>query len=237
MIKVVIFGVAGRMGSLVASGLNEIDDIQLVSGVECPGHYTIGSAIREAPVIADGVEIPAADAWIDFSIAGSALDHIRLASKLNIPIVVAATGFSHEDQTTIKSLAAHCPVLLAPNLSQGIGAMNKLLGDAANLLGEDFEPVICELHHSAKRDAPSGTAIHLSQQLKRTDRNVQITALRAGGAIGEHQVRFVGKNEELVITHRAWSRRAFSEGVPRAVRFIVQQKPGLYSIHDMYQIS
>ena len=109
MIKVVLFGASGRMGRLVASNLAEIDDIQLVAGVECPGHYSVGSTLGDAPVIEDGSKIPDADAWIDFSIAGSAMDHIRMASKINMPIVVAATGFAQDDLAAVSytHLRAH----------------------------------------------------------------------------------------------------------------------------------
>jgi 4-hydroxy-tetrahydrodipicolinate reductase len=223
------------MGRLVASELQQLQDIRLIAGVECPGHFTVGSTIGDVPVIADGDEIPGADVWIDFSVPGSALEHIRVASELGIPILVAVTGFTAENLAEIKTYSERCAVLLAPNLSVGIGVMDRLIGDTMKLLGADFDPAIFEIHHASKRDVPSGTALRLSEQIKRDDRDVPIASLRAGGVIGEHQVRFAGQSEELVITHRAWSRRAFSQGVPRAVRFIVAQKPGLYNLRDMYK--
>jgi 4-hydroxy-tetrahydrodipicolinate reductase len=225
------------MGNLVATELLQQQNIQLIAGVECPGHYTVGSTIGDAPVIADGDKIPAADVWIDFSVPGSALEHIRLASGLGLPIVVAVTGFTAENIADIKTYAERCAILMAPNLSVGIGVMDSIIGETRELLGEDFDPVIFEIHHAAKRDAPSGTALRLSEQLSREGREIPIASLRAGGVIGEHQVRFAGQSEELIITHRAWSRQAFSQGVPRAIRFITRQEPGLYSIRDMYKAS
>ncbi len=234
MIRVLLFGAAGRMGRLVVEELSKSKDFSLVAGVECPGHHQIGSATGDAPIIADGGSLPEADVWIDFSLAGSALEHLRIAAETAMPIVVAATGFDREAIEEISETSASCPVLLAPNLSVGIGVMEQLIGDAASLLGDDFDPVLTELHHSGKRDAPSGTALRLAERLKGENRDPQTAALRAGGAIGEHEVRFVGMDEELVITHRAWSRRAFSRGVPRALDFIVGQPPGLYTMRDMY---
>ena len=234
MIKVLLFGAAGRMGRLVSVELEDQEDISLMAGVEAPGHPAVGTIVNSLQIISDGNELPGADVWVDFSYATPALEHIRRASGLGKPILVGATGFSGEDNREIEQLAACCPVLIAPNLSTGIGVMNLLTGEAAKLLGKDFDPVIFELHHSGKRDAPSGTALRLAQQVDTGEKSPQIAALRAGGAVGEHQVRFVGSDEELIIIHRAFSRKAFSRGVPRAVRFIAAQEPGLYGIRDMF---
>ena len=234
MIKVLLFGAAGRMGELVAEELNEQEDMTLVAGVESPGHAAIGSAIGNAPVITDSSEFPEADVWVDFSLATASFDHIRMAAESGKPVVVAVTGFDDVEINKIRTFAESCPVLMASNLSVGMGVMDRLVGETARLLGDQFDPVLSELHHSTKRDAPSGTALWLAEQIEAEGKSVEITSQRAGGAIGEHQMRFVGMDEELVITHRAFSRRAFSRGVPRAVRFIINKKPGLYSIRNMY---
>jgi len=222
------------MGELVAEELNEQEDMTLVAGVESPGHAAIGSAMGNAPVIADSSEFPEADVWVDFSLAGTASDHIRLAATISKPVVVAVTGFDDNALRKIGIFAESCPVLIAPNLSVGMGVMDRLVGDTVRLLGDQFDPTLSELHHSTKQDSPSGTALWLAEQVETEGKSVQITSQRAGGAVGEHQMRFVGRDEELVITHRAFSRQAFSRGVPRAVRFILNKKPGLYSIRDMY---
>ncbi len=222
------------MGELVAEELDEQEDMTLVAGVESPGHAAIGSAIGNARVIADSSEFPEADVWVDFSLAGAALDHIGLAAAISKPVVVAVTGFDDNALRKIRIFAESCPVLMAPNLSVGMGVMDRLIGDTARLLGDQFDPALSELHHSTKRDSPSGTALWLAEQIESEGGSVQITSQRAGGAVGEHQMRFVGMNEELIITHRAFSRRAFSRGVPRAVRFIINKKLGLYSIRSMY---
>ena len=112
--------------------------------------------------------------------------------------------------------------------------MDRLVENASKLLGEEFEAGLFEMHHSAKADAPSGTALHLAKSAGIDSNSGNITALRAGGAIGEHHLHFVGQYEEIIIIHRAWSRKAFSRGVPHAIRFIFGKPPGLYSIQDMY---
>ncbi|MDP8237535.1 MAG: dihydrodipicolinate reductase C-terminal domain-containing protein [Candidatus Hatepunaea meridiana] len=236
MIRVILFGAVGRMGKLVIEELQEQVDMTIVAGVEHPEHDSIGTSINDIPIIADGKELPEADVWVDFSFGEPALEHIRRASELGMPIVMPATGFDDKAIREIDKLSVSCPILMTPNLSTGIGVMERLIGDASRLFGNDFDPVLSEIHHTAKRDAPSGTALRLAQQVI-TDVEpppIQIVSQRAGGAVGEHQIRFVGKDEELVITHRAWSRRAFSRGVPRAIRFIVEKESGMYSTTDMY---
>ncbi len=230
MIKVILFGAAGRFGRLITAELNEHEDISLVACVESPGSEAIG----KDNIISDSDSLPEAHAWIDSTIATAAMEHIRRASIIGMPFVVATTGFTEENNQEIEQLANSFPILIAPNLSAGIGAMDQLVEDASKLLGNDFEPALFELHHSAKLDSPSGTALRLAENVKTNSKSPQIVALRAGGAIGEHRMHFVGKYEELIITHRAWSRQAFSRGVPRALRFIVNQPPGLYTIRNIH---
>ncbi|NQU05115.1 MAG: hypothetical protein HQ568_03410 [Calditrichaeota bacterium] len=232
MIRVILFGAAGRFGRLITAELDEQKEISLVAGVECKGH----EAIAEGGIISDDNDLPDADVWVDASVAGTAIEHIRRASGLGMPIVVAATGFSKDENTEIIKLANSCPILIAPNLSTGIGVMDRLAGNASKLLGEEFDTALFEMHHSAKVDAPSGTALHLAKSAGIDSNSGNITALRVGGVIGEHHLHFVGQYEEIIITHRAWSRQAFSRGVPRAINFIYGKSPGLYSIQDMYSV-
>lgn len=233
MIRVVLFGALGRMGTLVTDVLNGQPDITLVAGVEYPNHHSIGKTIGNVPILADGDDLPDADVWIDFSLAEPALDHARQAAKLSKPLIIAATGFDENGNRELQQLASQCPILLAPNLSTGIGVMDYIVDITARLLGGDFDSAIFEMHHTAKRDSPSGTARKLADTLIACGKDPKVVAVRAGHVVGEHTVHFVGENEELTINHRAWSRRAFSGGVPRAVRFIVGRRSALYTIRDL----
>lgn len=234
MIKVLLFGAAGRMGRLVIEELSDLQDIALAAGVEHPDHSAVGKSIGNTNILADGSHLPDCNVWVDLSHADPALNHVKRASESGTPIVVAATGFSTVEEKKIEQMADHCPIMMAPNLSAGIGVVDRLIGDAAELLGDDFDPALFEIHHAGKRDAPSGTALRLARRVELKGKTPQIASLRAGSAIGEHQVRFVGRYEEVVIIHRAWSRRAFSRGLPQAIRFIIGKKPGLYTIRHLY---
>jgi len=242
MIKILLFGARGRMGRLICEEYSQQNTdadkkatVSLIAGVEHGKHLDIGEIILGIPIIASGDELPSADVWVDFSLSDPAIEHAVLAAEKGIPIIIAATGFTGQQLDKIIDLSQNCPILIASNLSIGMGTMDMIVGDAAKTLGDEFDPTLVEFHHSTKKDAPSGTALRLIDRIKSTGGlKPQIAAMRVGGAIGEHQVRFVGEHEELIITHRAWSRQAFSSGINRAVQFVLESAPGFYTVRDMY---
>lgn len=222
------------MGRIVASELKTVEDIKIVAGVERQDHPEIDSMVEDVKVFSDAMEIPDADVWLDFSLAAPAMVHVRKAASVGKPVIVAATGFSPVDDEEFHWQSKLCPLLIAPNLSAGMGAMENICVQAAHLLPKTFDAGLVELHHKTKKDAPSGTALRIADKISAYKPVTEILSLRAGGAIGEHQVRFVGQDEEVIIIHRAWSRRAFSSGVERAVRFIARQPAGYYTPQDIY---
>ena len=237
MIRILLFGAAGRMGKLVIAEAGETAGYAITAGVEAPGNKAVGSDIGGVPIIAQGVKMPESDAWLDFSLAAAAAAHCEMAAENGKPMVVAATGFSEGQMNRIREASRRAAILMAPNLSAGVGVMAYLAREAAARLKGDFEAVLEELHHSAKKDAPSGTALRLAAEMTATGMSPAIFSLRAGGAVGEHTVRFVGSDEELVITHRAWSRLAFVKGVPRALKFILGKPPALYSLRELFAMT
>lgn len=235
MIKVILFGARGRMGRMVAADLISQDNVSIIAGVEIREHPDINSTCEGVKIIADSSPIPQADVWVDFSLADAAVRHAQLASKNCVPLVIGATGFSSEQLDKLKHYSNSSPLLLGSNFSIGIGVMQQIVSRATYLINHRFEVSLSEQHHNKKLDRPSGTAKDLIQAIKSNGNlEPQVASFRVGGAIGEHQVRFVGDHEELVITHRAFSRKAFSQGVIRAVEFILQQKSGLYSVQNLF---
>ncbi len=242
MITILLFGARGRMGKLICedlsprnSNVDKAPSVSIIAGVERANHPDIGTQIFGIPIVASNDTLPSTDAWVDFSLSEPAIDHARMAAEKHKPLVIAATGFSDEQIEDIKVLSKSCPILLASNLSVGMGTMDKIVGDAAKTLGNKFDSSLVEFHHNTKRDAPSGTALRLIDRIKSNDSpEPQTAAMRVGGAVGEHQVRFTGQHEELIITHRAWSRQAFSSGIERAVKFVFGSNPGFYTVRDLY---
>ncbi len=226
------------MGKIISSEFSqgsEFPEINLIAGLERENHPDRGKVIRNIPIFDEFKDLPESDVWVDFSVAAAVVDHARFASENSQPIVIAATGFSTSQLEMISEYSTKCAILIAPNLSVGIGAMDKLIRQAAEILGEDFDPTIIETHHKTKKDAPSGTAKYFLRHFDSVPTNIsQVVSIRAGGAIGEHTIKFIGKHEELIITHRAWSRAAFSHGISRAVSFLIEQPPGIYYIEEIF---
>jgi len=236
VIRVLLFGAAGRMGTTACEEISRHADLMLVGGVERPDHPGIGMKIGDGVLVADGDLFPESDVWLDFSLAGPAVAHARAAASIGKAMIVAATGFGASEEEEIVWQAKLCPILLAPNLSAGIGMLENLAVAATRLIPDGFQAVMVETHHKTKKDAPSGTALRIVERMGKYGVKPEIQSIRAGGVVGEHRIQLYGAEEELIIMHRAWSRRAFSSGIPRAVRFIVRQPAGLYSLQDIFQL-
>jgi len=234
VIRVVLFGICGRMGKIAMDEIQGQRDLTLVAGVERAGHPREGRKIGDIPVISDGDTLPESDVWLDFSLAGPAVTHARLAADQGKALVIGATGFSQAEEEEIHWQSKRCPIMVAPNLSAGVGALENVAVAATRLLPDGFEAIITELHHKTKKDSPSGTARRIADTMAKYGPRPEIHSIRAGGVVGEHRIHFLGAEEELILVHRAWSRRAFSSGIPKALRFIVQQMAGLYSHQDIY---
>ncbi len=235
MIQAALFGACGRMGRIISEVFTASSSIQFVAGLENTVHPAVGSEIDGIPIFGSMEELPECQVWLDFSLANAAMEHLQEAAKRALPIVIAATGFDEEQLELLHDASQKCPILLAPNLSLGVGATDKLVALAAKMLDSSYQPVIVETHHSSKIDKPSGTALRLAQQItSERDKAPEILSVRAGGVIGEHRITFYGQNEEIEIVHRAYSRKAFTSGIKRALKFILEQEPGLYTLKELY---
>lgn len=171
------------------------------------------------------------DVWIDFSSPKGTMDLLKTAKKT--PVVSGTTGL---DKSHLKKFEEHCkraPLFWASNMSLGVAALRAALQSLKGL--EDFEIAIEEIHHSQKKDSPSGTALTLKQDLEKIcNKNInQIVAIRGGGVRGQHRVFALGADETLIFEHTALSRAVFAHGAIRAAKWIVNQEPGVYGMDDL----
>ena len=267
MIKVTICGAAGRMGrELLAVFLND-KEVSIVGAVEDAGSKHLGQdAGLLAGMDASGVKIShdfdksvaEADTIVDFTNPKAALRNLEAAAKLGKSVVIGTTGFSQEETAVVKSRAERVPVVLSPNMSQGVNVLFHLVKEAAELLGEQFEVEMFEVHHDLKKDAPSGTALQFGRIIaearkktleqvavfgrqgivgERKKEEMGILALRMGDVVGEHTIIFAGPGERVEFTHKASSRKTFASGALRAVKFLKGKKSGFYTMKDVLGIS
>ncbi len=254
--RVLVVGALGRMGERVRAAVDEDPELVLGAALEAPGHPRLGEAL--APGVAVGDDAKAAladcDVAIDFTAPAATLAALRAAAEARVPYVAGTTGFSSEQREEVERLAARTPVLVAPNFSVAVNVLVWLVGEAARRLGPEFDAELVELHHSAKRDAPSGTALRLAravaeargQRLEdhlvleragetgaRPEGAIGVQTLRAGDFAGEHTVLFGGRGERLELVHRAHTRDHFARGAVRAARWILGRDPRRYTIEQV----
>ena len=205
MIKAVVTGAAGRMGSRIVNVLSTSEGIRLSGAVERKGHALVGQdAYGPAGLPAGGTltlitdDLPAAlkagDVLIDFTFPEASLGNIKVCAELGKPMVIGSTGFSADQMREINKYVQKVPCVLSPNMSIGVNLCFKILEEVAKTIGEDYDMEIVEAHHRMKKDAPSGTAMKMAQIIaKAVNRNLDEVGVYARkGMIGERTKKEIG---------------------------------------------
>lgn len=205
MIKAVITGAAGRMGSRIINVLSTSEGIRLSGAVERKGHPLVGQdSCGPAGITAGAVptlisdDLPAVlktgDVLIDFTFPDASLEHIKICAEQGKPIVIGSTGFSKEQLEVVSQYVKKISCVLSPNMSIGVNLCFKVLAEIARTIGEDYDMEIVETHHRMKKDAPSGTAVKMAQVLAAAvNRNLNEVGVYARkGMIGERTRKEIG---------------------------------------------
>ena len=209
------------------------------------------------PVYASFSKIPAdahADVMIDFSNPAALPGLLAFTGSRKIPVVVATTGLSKEDEQSLQAAAEKIPVFWSANMSIGICLLKELVKKAAVFLGDAYDIEIVERHHNRKLDAPSGTALAIadaindaegdkfcfeydrhSRRAKRKKTEIGISSVRGGNIVGDHDVIFAGQNEMIEISHKAMSRNLFADGAVKAAFFLKDKPAGFYGMDSLYK--
>ncbi len=256
---VLAVGALGRMGARVRAAVADEPSLRLQAAIEAPGHPEIGNAIDDGVILADDPKaaLVGCAVAIDFSTPAATLAAMRAAADAGIAYVCGTTGCSEDERSEITELARRIPVVHAPNFSLAVNVLAWLSREAARRLGAGYDAELVELHHAAKRDAPSGTALQLGEAVA-AGRNQQLTdhlllerageigarakgtigiqTLRGGDSAGEHTVMFVGQGERLELTHRALNRDHFARGAVHPALWLIGRPPALYPIHQVFDL-
>jgi len=261
--KLIVIGAAGRMGKRIISLAIESSRFDIIAAVEKKNHPDIG---KDAGLVAQAELLnvklnstyPAgANVAIDFSQPEAADKTINYCADNNVALVLGTTGLSDAQREKIKAASAKTPIMYATNMSVGMNVLFSLVGKVAAMLGEDYDIEIIEQHHRFKKDAPSGSALTLAENIcKATGRSfpdslthgrrgkdalrqkgdIGMHAVRAGDITGKHEVIFSTLGETVTISHTAHSRDTFARGALRAAEWVVDRKPALYSMADVLGI-
>lgn len=245
MIRLVISGCCGKMGSRIAALAKADKAFELVGTIEEQAHAAIGKKLGDVlgnPAlnieVTDNPEIiKGADALIEFTNPGATLEHLILALKHKKAVVIGTTGLSAAHLQKLKKASRKIPIVFSPNMSVGVNLVFRLVKESAQRLDQGYKVDIIEAHHIHKKDAPSGTAKRLVKLIKQTpsrkNENIEIDSIREDEIVGEHQVRFSGAEDTIIIKHSAKTRDIFAQGALAAARFVAKQACGLYDMQDV----
>jgi 4-hydroxy-tetrahydrodipicolinate reductase len=247
MINVFVNGCNGRMGRTVISQIENFKNLKLVGGFDIKDDSS-----SNFPIFTDYRDINIdIDVIIDFSYTLGTLNLLKYASMKKIPVVIATTGFSEDQEKLIKEYSNQIAIFKSANMSFDINLMAKIVSEVAKKLS-DSDIEIVETHHNQKKDAPSGTALLLanaindvfdekkeyvfdrhSKTVPRSKNEIGFSSIRGGNIVGEHTVQFFSPFETLEIKHTSYSRNVFADGALRAAEFLSKQKPGFYDMNNL----
>jgi len=253
--KIAIAGAMGRMGqNLIKSGLkNDKTEIVGVFDIEnIDKNFLISVGLQSGIATNRENSFEAADVVIDFTSPKALFNFTEAAVANNTGLVIGTTGLEDQHFKLLQQSGQSVPVFYAPNMSFGVNSFFSLARKAAAHL-KDFDIEIIETHHRYKKDAPSGTAIKLGEEIadelnyskeqfnfnrqqdqqERKKNEIGFSSIRGGNIPGEHTVIFHGDNESIELTHRAFNREIFSDGAIEASIWLSKQKKGYFTFKDL----
>jgi len=264
MLKLCIAGAAGRMGNAV---IHEAvaKGHQITGAIEAPGNPRVGKTLRELGICDFDTRILGsdriseacigADVYVTFTAPAAELQNVPAVAALGKRVVLGTTGFTEEQNRQVReAVQGKVPAVFAPNFSVGVNILFKL-AQALKAFPQEYTFSISEIHHTGKKDAPSGTAKKLGQIIMdirgysqivhgrdgmspRKPEELEIAALRAGGVPGIHDIIVAGPNEMLRIEHVAFSRSALAQGAVYSAEWISRQtQPRIFSMEDVLGLS
>tara|TARA_B110000285_G_scaffold226112_1_gene285326 strand:+ start:140 stop:916 length:777 start_codon:yes stop_codon:yes gene_type:complete len=251
-INLAISGCMGRMGQQIIKSVKKDKNFKIIALTEN----------KKTNKKFDGIKLDLnnektfknVDIIIDFTVPKCTLEILKIACKLKKMVVIGTTGFSQKEENLIKKYAKKITILKAGNMSLGINLLMYLTEIASKSLSSNYLSKILEVHHKHKKDNPSGTALMLAKGIAEGKKKnlhellggkflnkksfpygkkINFNSLRKGEVIGEHEVKFSSGKEIITLNHEAFDRALYSEGALEAAKWLINKKPGLYSMRNV----
>lgn len=266
-VRIAVVGASGRMGRALIATVLETEGASLAGAIERAGSDALGqdagALVGQGPldVVLTDDPLPvfaACDAVLDFTAPAATLHYAELAAQARIVHVIGTTGMSVEDDVVLDAAARHAAIIKSGNMSLGVNLLAVLVEQAAAALATDFDIEVVEMHHKAKVDAPSGTALLLGEAAAearnlslddvgvfsrngitgpRPEGTIGFANVRGGSIVGDHSVLFAGPSERITLSHHAEDRSLFARGAVRAALWGhgggAPKKPGRYTMRDV----
>jgi 4-hydroxy-tetrahydrodipicolinate reductase len=248
------------MGKAILTCIADASDLKLSGAVIEVGDRALGmDAGEHAGLPAFGVPLTddrsqglhGAQVAIDFTLPSALEANVAACKEAGTALVIGTTGLSPRHLETLEKASHEIPIVHGRNMSVGMNVFIHFVGQAARVLGEDYDVEIVEAHHRHKVDAPSGTALALGEAVAgarkrklddvavrsrdgqigpRVPGTIGFSVIRGGNIVGDHSVKFIAPDEQLEFVHRAQDRRAFALGALRVARWLAGRAPGFYTM-------
>ena len=247
-----ITGCMGRMGQQIIKSVKLNKNFKLAALTE---GKKVNKKVNGIIIKQNSIEtFKKTDLIIDFTIPKCTFEILEIALKLKKRVVIGTTGFTKKEEEKIKKYSKKISILKAGNMSLGINLLMYLSEIASKSLGSSFLSKINEVHHKHKIDYPSGTALMLGKGIANGKnknfynligkkylnkksfpyaKKINFNSIRKGEVIGEHEVKFSSGKEIITLNHEAFDRALYSEGALSAAKWLINKKPGLYSMRDL----
>jgi 4-hydroxy-tetrahydrodipicolinate reductase len=178
-----------------------------------------------------------ADVAIDFSMPEVVVENSAAVTDLGVNLVIGTTGWLDrlpEVKAAVEGNGTGC--VWGPNFSIGVAIFSRVVAETARLMQEEaeYESWAWEAHHSAKKDAPSGTMLKLIDDMRRAgySKRIDVSSTRAGKIPGTHEIGFDSAADTITLTHTARSREGFARGALKAAKWVVGKK-GFYEFSEI----
>jgi 4-hydroxy-tetrahydrodipicolinate reductase len=264
MLKLCVAGAAGRMGNAIIAEATSKGH-QIVGALEASNNPNIGKTLRELGITNSETQIlssdrlnealQGADTYLSFTVPAAEVINIPIVANLGKRIILGTTGFTPEqNRQVVNAMTGKVPAVFSPNYSVGVNIMFKI-AESLKAFPSGYDFSINEIHHTGKKDAPSGTAKKLGEIVAnnrgynkivsgregispRQVGELEVMAMRAGGVPGIHDLIVAGPYEMLRIEHTAFSRNVFAQGAVLAVEWLNKQnEPKVFSMADVLGLS
>ncbi len=251
-INLAVTGCLGRMGQQIIKSVKSNKKFKLVAVTE---NKKTNKKLQGLKISKNNLEVfKRTNLIIDFTIPKCTMEILKIALKLKKRVVIGTTGFTIKEESLIKKYSKKIPILKAGNMSLGINLLMYLTEITSKSLGDNFQSKVLEIHHKHKKDYPSGTALMLGKGIANGKKKnlynligkkylnkksfpygkkINFNSIRKGEIIGEHEVRFSSGKEIVTLNHEAFDRALYSEGALSAGEWLMNRKPGLYSMRDL----
>lgn len=243
IVRIGVCGATGKMGQMVIERIKQFDSCILSRT------FTRKDNVEDLEDLCKN-----SDVVIDFSnnqLLERLVDYSMLYKN---KLVIGTTGLTAYHFSLLDEAAKNLSILYSANMSFGANLLAAMAAKLATIFDSSYDVEILDLHHRMKKDAPSGTAIMVGQEIAKArgvnfneaavfDRSkdglrqknqIGIASIRGGGAHGEHEVLFLGDNQVFSIKHQALSRESFADGAIQAALWLFGKSAGFYSMRDIY---